>query len=134
MRVNKKILLLGIVTILIILINTQVVFGERANNLGAELRIYTNPEDGKLYIENIGNEDAHNVEWSITTSAPIIVIGSEKTGNIIVLPPNEPKLIYPGIILGLGPATRTISASAENADTYEKVEEGFLFLFYFISS
>ena len=132
---KKKILVIGIFSILLLLLPSLA--SAQIGNDTDNASLPTGPilviidEDGQLVVKNIGDDPAYNVIWTITVDAPIVLLGSS-SGDIDVLLPEESEPISLGFIFGLGPATITYRASADNAEPFEITERGYLVLFFFI--
>jgi hypothetical protein len=86
-------------------------------------------------IENTGDVDADNVEWSIKFRSGNILfpIGGQKKGTFKSIPFGEMKSIFSGPVFGIGlfrPAEVTVTVSASNAETVEKTADVIIILFY----
>ena len=86
-------------------------------------------------IENTGDADAENVEWSIEFCSGNILlpIGGQKKGTFKTIPSDEIKSIFSGPVFGIGlfrPAQVRVSVRASNAETVEKTVDVIVILFY----
>ncbi len=66
-------------------------------------------------VENIGSADASAVAWTMNIGAPLMILGGEKTGTIASLPAGGSETVSSGFVLGIGPATITVSAGGASA-------------------
>ena len=110
-----------------------------AANQTAELEIRA-VDEGLLVgiaalIENIGDNDAEDVEWSIEFKSGTILLpfGGIRKGSFNNIPAGERKSIFSGPVFGIGflrPVEVTVTVSASNADTVEESVSVLVFLFY----
>jgi len=72
-------------------------------------------------IQNTGTGDAADVDWSITLTGGLIILGKETTGTIASLPAGGEETITTGMILGLGTTTITVTADTATKNQEAKV-------------
>jgi len=88
---------------------------------------------GKLSaaITNVGRGNATNVEYRITFTGGLILLGKESTGEILHIAPEETYSIVSDFILGFGPSLVTLSAIPDLGEgSKEKAYEVFVFFIY----
>ena len=102
---------------------------EQINSNNGAILVITQ-EDGGLVVKNIGDEPAHNVVWSVEVTASIVFFGLPKAGVVTVLDPGQSSPIKTGFVFGLGAATETRTASADNAETFIDKDEFILLGFF----
>ena len=74
----------------------------------------------KAIIKNIGEEDAYDVNWSITIEGGFILLGKDSYGVIAEIPPGGDIEVSSRPIIAFGPVTITIFAEIpESTDTKE---------------
>ena len=88
-----------------------------------------------VLIENIGENDAENVQWSIEFEEGTILLplGGTKRGSFDIISAGERESIFSGPVFGIGllrPALVTVTVSASNAETVEESVSVMVFLFY----
>ncbi|MFO8132506.1 MAG: sialidase family protein [Thermoplasmatota archaeon] len=64
-------------------------------------------------ITNSGTVAAENVEWAVELSGPVFV-GASTSGTIDQLGPGESATVGPGLVLGVGPTTITVTAGGSS--------------------
>ncbi len=80
-------------------------------------------------IKNTGGVDAINVNWSITLTGGIILLGKETSGGILSIPDGGESKISSSLIIGFGKTTITVCAEiSESSDIKE--QESFILLFF----
>jgi hypothetical protein len=80
-------------------------------------------------INNNGEVEATNVQWSITLDGGTILMGKESMGEITSIPPGGSEPIKSGLILGFGKTQVTVTAEIlEGSDTRE--QSGLMLLFF----
>jgi len=80
-------------------------------------------------IENLGELEANNVEWTFGLTGGLILAGRESTGVITSIPPNSKVTIESTPIIGVGKVTITVQAMIPE-NTAEKTSNGFVYLFF----
>ncbi len=75
-------------------------------------------------LQNIGNAAATNINYTISLSGGLILLGSETKGTIAELESGEKTVIKSGLILGLGKTTITIRASCNEGMNAEASAQG----------
>jgi len=90
---------------------------------------------GKLFkvstvIRNIGGVDATKVNWSITLSGGVILLGKETTGNILCIPAGGEAKISSGLIFGFGKTMITATAECDEGSSDTNTRDAFVFLFF----
>lgn len=78
-------------------------------------------------IENTGEADGEDVEWSILIEASLMILGGETTGTIDVVPAGGEVTISSGFVLGFGPAVITVTAGDASGS-----EEGTVLLIFIL--
>ena len=78
-------------------------------------------------INNTGTTDATNISWKITFEGGF-VIPAQKTGSIQSIPIGEQSTLRPWVF-GLGKKTITLSLTADDGVTAEKIAYGFFLMF-----
>jgi len=82
-------------------------------------------------IKNIGFADATRIEWSITLTGGIILLGKETSGNILSIPAGGESKISSSLIIGFGKTTITVCAEiSESSDIKE--QEALILLFFIV--
>jgi hypothetical protein len=83
-------------------------------------------------INNIGDDNATDVEWDITLDGGLIILGKQTEGTEAIIAPGEGADIQSGFILGLGKTTIRINADcAEGVDDSAQAD-GTVLLFFVI--
>jgi hypothetical protein len=78
-------------------------------------------------IENIGDTDATNVEWTMTVTGGILgMVNKTVTGTATSLAAGAIEAIGSGIVLGFGSIDIEITASADNANEVTVSKSGFV--------
>ena len=129
--------IIGIFICSLILIPVLSVTSAGSNSTELEIRTI---DEGLLVgiaalIENIGEVEAENVEWSIQFKSGNILLPFEglKKGSFESIPAGEINSIFSGPVFGIGlfrPAEVTVTVSASNAETVEKTVRVIVVLFY----
>lgn len=87
----------------------------------------------KAHIKNIGNETAHDVNWSVTITGGIFgFIDKTIDGSITEIFPGEELIPEINLFIGLGPLVIAATASASNAEVVTMTKNGFILLFLVI--
>ncbi len=83
----------------------------------------------KAIINNIGDEEVKNVNWSVDIIGGFILRGGNSTGEISSIPIGEDITIKSVMIIGLGPTTIKVSVKAPDGshEIYER--DAFILLF-----
>jgi hypothetical protein len=81
-------------------------------------------------IDNVGDGEATDTEWSITLDGGLIILGKETTGTIASIPAGESSEIKSGLIFGIGKPTITISAECAEGASAEETASGLVILFF----
>ena len=84
----------------------------------------------KVTIENTGNVDAVDMNYSIDVSGGILISGGTTSGVIPVLQSGDEVAVQSNFILGLGRININISVSAQGTPVVNKSYSGFVLLFY----
>ncbi len=82
-----------------------------------------------VVIENLGELEATNIEWSIDISGGTILVGRESSGVITSIPPFSELTIESKPIIGFGEVTVTAKAKITE-NTGVRTLKGFVYLFY----
>jgi hypothetical protein len=90
----------------------------------------TGPIGIKATIENTGTADATTVQWSITLTGGLILLGKSKTGQESTIPINESITISIPVILGLGKTVIHVTASCTENVTAETTKNATVFLLF----
>ncbi len=78
-------------------------------------------------VQNIGEDDAANVTWSITATGGLFkAINASATGEVTVLVIGESEPMNSGIFFGFGKINITFTAKAQNALEVSTTKSGFL--------
>jgi len=78
-------------------------------------------------VKNIGENDANNLEYTMTVTGGILgMINKTVSDTITELAPDETIPIYSGFIFGLGPITINVTAKADNAYEDSITKTGFI--------
>jgi hypothetical protein len=72
-------------------------------------------------VYNKGAGGATDVNWSITLSGGLVLLGRHTTGTLQMIPPGFSPKIHTGFIFGIGSLSITV-----NVATAEKTAHGFL--------
>lgn len=72
-----------------------------------------------VVIRNTGNQNATNVQWSISTIGGFIAIGKKSSGTIPVIFPGDVSIVKIRLIAGFGKTQITATAQASNANVTE---------------
>ena len=123
----KKLIILGILSMLLLTM-MPTLSAEQANN-GAVLTIYYDLENNEWIVTNIGDEPAYNVECCIKIDC-FLIFGGYKKEEIAVLNPSESLIVEECFAIGLGLATETARACADNADPVSHTLEYTLWIFF----
>jgi len=83
-------------------------------------------------IDNVGDGEATDTDWSITLDGGLIILGKETTGTIASIPAGESAEIKSGLILGIGKPTITVTAECAEGKSAEGNATGFVLLFFVI--
>ena len=87
----------------------------------------------KIIIKNIGNETAHDVNWSMTITGGIFgFIDKTIEGSFAELLPGDELIPKLNLFMGLGSLVIAATASASNAELVTKTKNGFILLFFVI--
>jgi len=86
-------------------------------------------------IENTGEVEAENVEWSIEFKSGNVLLPLKglKKGSFASIPAGEMNSIFSGPVFGIGlfrPVQVNVTVSASNAETVEKTVDVIVVLFY----
>lgn len=81
-------------------------------------------------IQNVGDANATDVNWSITLDGGLIILGKEKTGTVASIAEGEQAAIQSSLIFGIGKTTITVTAECAEGSSDEKTAEGFVLLFF----
>jgi hypothetical protein len=81
-------------------------------------------------IDNVGDGEATDTEWSITLDGGLIILGKETTGTIASIPAGESSEIKSGLIFGIGRPTITITAECAEGKSAEETASGLVILFF----
>ncbi|HER45495.1 MAG TPA: PKD domain-containing protein, partial [Thermoplasmatales archaeon] len=65
----------------------------------------------KATVKNTGGVAAHNIAWTMTLTGGLVLVGKERTGNILALNPGETREITSKTIIGLGKTVIKITAT-----------------------
>ncbi|RLF29199.1 MAG: hypothetical protein DRN05_02240, partial [Thermoplasmata archaeon] len=85
-------------------------------------------------IENTGDADANNVNWSISVKGGILgLVNKTSSGTISVLKAGENETVTSEPLLGFGPIEINITASEPSGSSDTKTVEAFLFIFFIIT-
>jgi len=83
-------------------------------------------------INNVGDGEATDTEWSITLDGGLIILGKETTGTIASIPAGESADISSGLIFGIGRPTITVTAECAEGASAEGNATGLVILFFVI--
>jgi len=84
-----------------------------------------------IYIKNVGNTTAFNVQWMITIKGGLVFLGRESSGGVPKpLLPDEETVTLGLVLFGFGRIEITVAAWADNAPLVSKTHPGFLLLFF----
>jgi hypothetical protein len=74
-----------------------------------------------VYLKNIGNDDAYDINWRISIAGTFVFVGVESVGQVEVIEPGSSTIIRSNFVFGLGSITLSVMVN-------ELVEEkeGFL--------
>ena len=81
-------------------------------------------------INNVGDGEATDTEWSITLEGGLIILGKETTGTTASIPAGESADIKSGLIFGIGKPTITIAAECSEGASAEETASGLVILFF----
>ena len=82
-------------------------------------------------IRNTGGVEAINVDWTITISGGLILLGGSSTGSIASIPAGGQAAIETGLILGLSlSATFVVTAEEDGGSSDERSQTGSVLLFF----
>lgn len=84
----------------------------------------------KATITNTGASAASNIQWSITLTGGLVLLGKETTGNILSLDPGGSREISSKTIIGLGKTLVTVTATVPESSATE--EQNATVLLFFI--
>jgi hypothetical protein len=87
---------------------------------------------GSATIKNIGTADATDVDWSITLTGGLIILGKETTGTIATIAPDASATIKTGLLFGFGKPTITIAAESAEGAIVDGSASGTLLLFFLL--
>jgi hypothetical protein len=104
------------------------IFGTLLLEPTLQITSMTGPIGITAIIQNTGDADATNLQWSIILDAGLILLGKSKTGTEPALPINNSIEIKIPFILGFGPTIVTVSASCAEGATVEKTQNATVFL------
>ena len=85
-----------------------------------------------VIIKNIGDADCINVKWRITLEGGIILLGRERSGTIICIPPGENVTIRSNLIFGFGKTIITVSLEYPDGSLVTANLEALIILWYII--
>ncbi len=80
-------------------------------------------------IENAGDADATNVEWSIDIEGSMVWVGAHTEDTIATIAPDETVDVAAGFVLGFGAVTIDLDVSCAEGRTASAESEGTLILF-----
>jgi len=83
-------------------------------------------------IDNVGDGEATDTEWSITLDGGLIILGKETTGTIASIPAGESAEIKSSLIFGIGRPTITVTAECAEGPSAEENATGLVILFFVI--
>jgi len=84
-----------------------------------------------IYIKNVGNTTAFNVQWMITIKGGLVFLGRKSSGGVPKpLLPDEETVTSGLVLFGFGRIEITVAAWADNAPLVSGTISGFLLLFF----
>jgi hypothetical protein len=86
----------------------------------------------KATIANTGDVDLTDVNWSISLSGGIIILGKEKSGTIASIQAGTAQEIKTGLVFGFGKTTITIAVETAEGASDSDTASGTILLFFII--
>ena len=83
-------------------------------------------------INNIGDEEVNEVNWSITLDGNFVILGKDSSGIISSISVNDSETVTDRPVFGLGRVEITVTADAADVTPVTKTVDGFIFLFFVI--
>ncbi|PNX54024.1 MAG: hypothetical protein BV458_01540 [Thermoplasmata archaeon M9B2D] len=84
----------------------------------------------KATVKNSGDAAANNIEWTMTLTGGLVLLGKETTGNILALNPGDTREITSKTIIGFGKTVIKITATVPESTA--EVEQNATILLIFI--
>jgi PKD repeat protein len=81
-------------------------------------------------ILNVGTTNVSSVNWNITVSGGVVLLGKNASGTILSLPASDSTIVSDKPIFGFGRITITVTAQVPGEDPVTKTVTGILFLFF----
>ncbi|MCK5112737.1 MAG: hypothetical protein KAQ84_04270, partial [Thermoplasmatales archaeon] len=86
-----------------------------------------------VFIRNIGDVYAYDVEWDVDITGGILGrINLFTEGNVDILPPDSEIIADLPFIFSIGPLKITATANASNTEVVSETKNGFILLFFVI--
>ena len=83
-------------------------------------------------INNVGDGEVNEVNWSITLDGNFVILGKESSGIISSISANDSETVTDKPVFGLGRVEITVTADAADITPVTKTVDGFIFLFFAI--
>ena len=83
-------------------------------------------------INNVGDGEVNEVNWSITLDGNFVILGKDSSGIISSISVNDSETVTDRPVFGLGRVEITVTADAADVTPVTKTVDGFIFLFFVI--
>jgi len=83
-------------------------------------------------INNIGDGEVNEVNWSITLDGNFVILGKDSSGIISSISVNGSETVTDRPVFGLGRVEITVTADAPGVTPVTKTVDGFIFLFFVV--
>lgn len=83
-------------------------------------------------INNIGETNITDVEWTMTLNGGLVLIGKTKSGSVSTIEPNESTTFKDTPIFGFGKTTVQVNITCAEGVSFTKSTTGIVFLFFIL--